>query len=113
MDSAQSLAASEAHSMSLALAGMLNMIGRARLEAKKRVRPLCSTASTAPQRGHLYFPCEGTSSVTRQRAQGVCMGNETGGGDMTGGGVAATVMAFWPAAGVADEGGRDVLTATD
>ena len=56
------------------LDGTLIEIGRLFFEAKNRMRPVGSTASTAPQRGHLNLPTAGTSRVTRQRAHGACMG---------------------------------------
>src|SRR5438874_1050306 len=68
-------ASSATLSATLGLEGRLMAIGLPFFEAKKRTRPVGSTASTAPQRGHLYFPTPGMSSVTRQRAQEACVGN--------------------------------------
>src|ERR1041384_4083477 len=72
-------ASSATESATPGLDGRMIEIGLLFFEAKKRTRPVGSTARTAPQRGHLNLPADGTSSVTRQRAHGVCSGNETGG----------------------------------
>src|SRR5258705_13351667 len=54
-------ASSATESATPGLEGRLIEIGLLFFDAKKRTRPVGSTARTAPQRGHLYLPTLGTS----------------------------------------------------
>src|SRR5437868_15044009 len=79
------LARSPAFSAILGCEGSVTKIGRPFFSVKKRTRPPLSAESTAPQRGHLYLPAFGTSSVTRQRAHCVCIGKIPGAASETAG----------------------------